>query len=80
MRTVYSPNPIPTPSPNVEIEVDIPEVEEVAFTLVTNKKGGCHMQVHLSGNNVPMVKPPSNHTILPFTVATFSATCLMVVL
>jgi len=39
MKTVYGPNPIPTPSPDVEMEVDAPEVEEVAFTLVTNKKG-----------------------------------------
>ena len=29
------------------------------------------MQVHLSGNNVPTVEPPLNHTSLPFTVATF---------
>jgi len=28
---------------------------------------GCHMQVHLSRNNVPMVKPPLNHTSLPFS-------------
>jgi len=40
MRTVYGPNPISTPSPDVEMDVDIPEAEEVAFTLVTNKKGG----------------------------------------
>jgi len=40
MRTVYGPNPISTPSPDVEMEVDTPEAEEVAFTLVTNKKGG----------------------------------------
>ena len=39
MRTVYSPNPSPIPSPDDEIEIDVPEVEEVAFTLVTNKKG-----------------------------------------
>ena len=39
MRTVYSPNPIPTPSLDVEMDIDAPEVEEVAFTLVTNKKG-----------------------------------------
>ena len=36
------------------------------------------MQVHLSGNNVPMVIPPSNHTSLPSMVATFLATRLMV--
>ena len=40
----------------------------------------CHMQVHLSGNNVPTVKPLPNHTSLPSTAATFLATCLMAVL
>ena len=40
MRTVYGPNPIPTPSPDGEMDVDALEAEEVAFTLVTNKKGG----------------------------------------
>ena len=40
----------------------------------------CHMQVHLSGNNVPAVKPPPNHTSPPSTVATFLVTHLMVVL
>ena len=40
----------------------------------------CHMQVHLSGNNVPMVKPPPNHTSPSSTVATFLTTRLMVVL
>jgi len=43
----------------------------------TNK---CHIQVHLSRNNVPMVKPPLNHTSLPSIVATFLTTRLMVVL
>ena len=38
------------------------------------------MQVHLSGNNVPVVIPPSNHTSLPSMVATFLATHLMAVL
>ena len=38
------------------------------------------MQVHLSGNNVPAVKPPSNHTSLPSTAATFLTTRLMSVL
>ena len=38
MRTVYGPSPVPTPSPDVEMAVNAPEVEEVAFTLVTNKK------------------------------------------
>ena len=40
----------------------------------------CHMQVHLSRNNVPVVKLPPNHTSLPSTAATFLATCLMAVL
>ena len=40
----------------------------------------CHIQVHLSGNNVPAVMPPLNHTSLPFTAATFLATHLMAVL
>jgi len=38
------------------------------------------MQVHPSGNNVPMVKPPPNHTSLPSMAATFLATHLMAVL
>ena len=38
MRTVYGPVSSLTPSPDVEMAVDIPEVEEVAFTLVTNQK------------------------------------------
>ena len=40
MRTVYGPNLVPTPSSDVEMDVDVPEAEEIAFTLVTNKKGG----------------------------------------
>ena len=40
MRTVYGPNSIPTLFSDVEMDVDVPEVEEVVFTLVTNKKGG----------------------------------------
>ena len=38
MRTVYGPVPVPTPSSDVEMAVDALEVEEVAFTLVTNQK------------------------------------------
>jgi len=38
IRTVYGLVPVPTPSPDVEMAVDAPETEEVAFTLVTNKK------------------------------------------
>ena len=40
----------------------------------------CHMQVHLSRNNVPVVKLPPNHTSPPSMAATFLAICLMVVL
>jgi len=40
----------------------------------------CHMQVHLSGNNIPMVKPPLNHTSLPSMTATLLTTYLMAVL
>ena len=40
----------------------------------------CHIQVHLSGNNVPAVEPPLNHTSPPSTVVIFLATCLMAVL
>ena len=39
MRTVYGPNPISTPSSDVEMDIDAPEAGEVAFILVTNKKG-----------------------------------------
>ena len=34
----------------------------------------CHMQVHLSRNYVPAVKPLPNHTSPPSTAATFLAT------
>ena len=40
MRTIYGSNPISTFSPDVEMNVNIPEAKEVAFTLVTNEKGG----------------------------------------
>jgi len=38
------------------------------------------MQVHLSGNNIPMVKPPSKHISLSSMVATFLTTRLMAML
>ena len=38
------------------------------------------MQVHLSRNNIPTVKPPLNYTSPPSTVATFLATRHMAVL
>ena len=37
MRTVYSPNLIPTQFSDVKMAIDVPETEEIAFTLVTNK-------------------------------------------
>ena len=37
-RGLYGPIPVPTPSPDVEMAVDVPEVEEIAFTLITNQK------------------------------------------
>ena len=40
----------------------------------------CYIQVHLSRNNVPVVKPPLNYTSLPSTVATFLTTRFMAVL
>jgi len=40
----------------------------------------CHIQAHLSGNYIPVVILSPNYTSLPFTVATFLTTCLMVVL
>ena len=40
----------------------------------------CHIQVHLSRNNIPVVKPPLNHTSLPSMAAIFLATCLMAVM
>ena len=40
----------------------------------------CHIQVHLSGNNVPTVKPPLDSTSLPSTVTTLLTTYLMAVL
>jgi len=35
---MYSPNSVPMPFPDVEMTDNIPETEEVAFILVTNKK------------------------------------------
>ena len=40
----------------------------------------CHTQVHLSRNNVPIVKSPSNHISSPSMAATFLITRLMAVL
>ena len=38
------------------------------------------MQVHPSGNYIPMVKSPPKYTSLPSMAATFLTTCLIVVL
>ena len=53
MRTVYGSNPISTPSPDVKMDVDAPEAGEVAFTLVTNKKGS-------KGKTKVSSPPPTN--------------------
>ena len=46
------------------------------LTLLPHKPCTCHIQVHLSRNNIPTVKPPLNHTSPPSMVATFLATCI----
>ena len=70
MRTVYGPNPVSTLSPDVEMDVDAPEAEEVAFTLVTNKKGGkrkakVSSPSTNSRNKIPLVSraPPAPKTV-----------------
>jgi len=40
----------------------------------------CYIQVHLSRNNIPMVKSSPEHTSLPSMAATFLATHLIAVL
>jgi len=72
---MYGPNPIPALSPDVEMEVDVPEVEEVAFTLVTNKKGKGKAKVSSSPstnsrNKVPLV---SRASLAPKTVTASTA-------
>jgi len=70
MRTVYGSNLIPTPSSDVEMRVDAPEVEEVTFTLVTNKKGKRKARVSSppptnSKNKISLVSraPPAPKTV-----------------
>ena len=70
IRTVYSSNPIPTPSLDVEMNIDAPEVEEVAFTLVTNKKRkgkakASSPSLTNSRNKIPLVSraPPAPKTV-----------------
>ena len=82
MRTVYGPNPIPTPFPDVKMVVDVPEVEEVAFTLVTNKKGKRKAKTSSppptnSRNKIPLVSrtPPIPKAVTASTASKPAATC-----
>jgi len=63
-------------------EKNIPSITSIGYTAWSfiSSIYECHMQVHLSGNNIPAVKLPLNHTSLSSTAATFLATCLMAVL
>jgi len=75
---MYGPNLIPALSPDFEMEVDVPEVEEVAFTLVTNKKGKGKAKVSSSSltnsrNKIPLV---SRAFLAPKTVTTSTASKL----
>jgi len=74
MRTVYGLNSIPIPSPDVEMVVDVPEVEEVAFTLVTNKKGKEKAKVSSSPptNSRNRISLVSRALPVPKTVTTIS--------
>ena len=54
--------------------------KEIRKCYKCDKVEHCHMQVHLSGNNVPAVEPPPNHTSLPSIAATFLAIHLIAVL
>jgi len=62
-------NPIPTRYSDTSRESD--SVIDLMF---------CYIQVHLSENNIPAVKPLLNHISPPSTAATFLATCLRAVL
>ena len=83
MRTVYGPNPISTSSPDVEMDVDAPEAEEVAFTLVTNKKGGkgkakvSSPPPTNSRNKIPLVSraPPAPTAVTASAAPKLAATC-----
>ena len=83
MRTVYGPNPISTPSPDVEMDIDTPEAEEVAFTLVTNKKRGKGKAKVFSPpptnsrNNIPLVSraPPAPKAVIASAASKPAATC-----
>ena len=82
IRTVYGPNPIPTPFPDVKMEINVPEVEEVAFTLVTNKKGKRKAKTSSppptnSRNKIPLVSrtPPIPKAVTASTASKPAATC-----
>ena len=53
MRTIYGPVLVPTSFPDVEMAVDALEVEEVAFTLVTNQKHKSKGKVSSSLSRTP---------------------------
>jgi len=82
IRTVYGPNPIPTLSLDVKMEVDIPEVEEVTFTLVTNKKGKGKAKVSSppptnSSNKIPLVSraPPAPKVVTASAASKLAIIC-----
>jgi len=81
MRTVYGSNLIPTPSSDVEMRVDAPEVEEVTFTLVTNKKSKRKARVSSppptnSKNKISLVSraPSAPKTVTASTASKLAAT------
>ena len=82
MRTVYGSNPSPTPSPDVKMEVDVPEVEEVTFTLVTNKKckgkaKAFSSPLNNSRNKILLVSraPPASKAVTATAASKPAATC-----
>ena len=82
MRTVYGSNPSPTPSPDVKMEVDVPEVEEVTFTLVTNKKckgkaKAFSSPLNTSTNKILLVSraPPASKAVTATAASKPAATC-----
>ena len=83
MRTVYGSNPVPTSSSDVEINIDVPEAEEVAFTLVTNKKrdkGKAKVSSPPpinSRNKILLVSraPPAPKVVTASTASKLAATC-----
>ena len=74
MRTLYSPNFPQEPVLDTEIAVDQPAVEEVLFTIVTNKKSKGKGKVSSSTNpsapfqNVPTSAPVVSRAPLPLAI------------